>query len=81
MATKRDILIDAARNEGVVGHAADDEPLFVLRASDLSAPGAIRAWATDARQRGVNFTKHASALAVADQMEAWVRKHGSKRPD
>jgi hypothetical protein len=30
-------------------NAADDEPLFVIRASDPAAPGAIRFWAHEAR--------------------------------
>lgn len=81
MATKSEILAALARGEGPLGTAADDEPVFVLRGRDLSAPVAIRVWVADARQRAVPQTKYASALAVAKDMEAYVRKHGSKRPD
>lgn len=81
MATKREIMIGVVKNEGCLGKSADEEPVFILCARDLSAPVAIRAWAADARKRAVPAAKFSSALAVADQMEAWVRKHGSKRPD
>lgn len=81
MATKLDVLIGVVKNEGCLGKSADDEPVFILCGRDLSAPVAVRAWAADARTRGVSAAKHGSALAVADEMDAWVRQHGSKRPD
>lgn len=62
--------------------AADDEPIFVLRASDNIAPDAVRAWASSARCRGVNPKKVKGALEVADAMEKWAKEHGgAKLPD
>lgn len=42
--TKREVLDAANRGEGSLGKAADDEPVFVLRAQDLIAPGTLRVW-------------------------------------
>lgn len=62
--------------------AADDEPIFVLRATDNLAPDTVRAWASSARCRGVNLKKVKDALQVADEMEAWAKKHGgASEPD
>lgn len=60
-------------------NAADDEPLFVLRANDEQAPGIVRAWAyayrSDKQQRGKYFDaairKFEEAIALAGQMERW----------
>lgn len=68
--------------DGCLARAAMDEPIFVLRAQDKSAPGLVRKWAEDFRQHHVKvgtsghplavaITKHTEALEVADAMEAW----------
>lgn len=54
--------------------AADDEPIFVLRAQDLIAPGRVREWAGTAKASGVRKEKVDEALAVADAMEAWPKR-------
>lgn len=54
--------------------AADDEPIFTLRAKDPMAPTQIRAWAIARVEHGVNGPdddKITEALACADAMEAW----------
>jgi hypothetical protein len=73
-------------SEGCFAKAALDEPLFVLRAQDKSAPGIVRAWAEQFRQDHIKagtsghdlaraITKHTDALALAEAMEDWkVRK-------
>src|ERR1700730_449746 len=35
----------AAKGEGCLGKAADDEPVFILRAQDIFAPDLVREWA------------------------------------
>lgn len=45
MGTKSEELKAAAQGRGCLGRAADDEPLFVLRAQDKSAPYVVRHWA------------------------------------
>jgi len=51
--------------------AADDEPIFVLRAADPSAPKAVRAWAFQAEMDGHRREKIVGALQDAADMEAW----------
>ena len=58
--------------------AADDEPIFVLRAQDMLAPDLVRDWATRARATGCPSYKCDEALALADRMEAWPKR---KYPD
>ncbi len=60
--------------------AADDEPIFTLRANDELAPEIVRAWAYEyfdsKKDDRFNVTdaqraKFREALALANQMEAW----------
>ena len=67
-------------NDSCLARARDDEPIFVLRAQDMFAPELVRKWAELAFQ-GTPALKIEEALACADAMEAWVRKHGTKVPD
>ncbi len=51
--------------------AQDDEPIFVLRANDPTAPFAIRKWA---RRRSLvkgNDAKYEEAMKIALDMETW----------
>ena len=66
---------------------SNEEPIFVLRAQDMLAPGLVRDWALLARARGMKpdgtvslalEVKLQEALALADQMEKWPRR---KYPD
>ena len=70
MATKHD--------STCLAKAADDEPIFVLRATDILAEDAVRHWAAHALYKGVPATKVQDALDVADAMREWPRK---KLPD
>ena len=65
---------------------ADDEPLFVLRAQDVTAPVLVRFWATivQAQYKKEGRTipakvKEAEVLAL--QMEEWQKAHTAKIPD
>jgi hypothetical protein len=61
--------------------AADDEPVFVLRANDELAPQIVRCWAEryltqkfhDISPRQIDKVKEAYFLAK--QMEEWKRAH------
>lgn len=55
-----------------------EEPTFVLRAQDLIAGHAVRAWADVAEKIGVDPEKVRSARRIADAMEQWPRR---KVPD
>lgn len=85
MATKRQELI----GNGCLARAAEDEPLFILRAHDKLAPGVVRRWAEDLglqttgdlEAAGRVRPKIEEALQLADNMETWQREHGCKIPD
>lgn len=78
MGLKRDELSDP---NSTLNRAADDEPLFILRANDECAAAIIGAWAlaysrqkrgTGARQMSeAQQAKARSALQIADAMRAW----------
>jgi len=80
MATKIEELT-ANLGKGCLGKAADDEPVFILRAHDETAPATIRYWAQKARVAGSPLEKVHKALDLADEMVAWQNIHGSKFPD
>lgn len=61
--------------------AGDDEPIFVLRAHDVLAPGLVRDWAQQARREGTPEAKCQEAHDCATAMETWQLEHGSKVPD
>ena len=63
---------------GCIAKAADDEPVFVLRAQDRLAPALVRAWAALAKECGCGDAKVAESIKLADAMESWPRR---KFPD
>lgn len=85
----------ALKGEGCLGKAADDEPVFVLRARDIYAPSAVRAWALQlgpgipkptTKQEAIEYEKKVNpkfkeAMEVANTMADWQRINGSKTPD
>lgn len=57
-----------------LNHAAEDEPIFVLRAHDPCAPFAIFAWAGARVKNGKNETDDPEiqeAIQLATEMVAW----------
>lgn len=77
MATKAEELA----TEGCLHKAADDEPVFVLRAQDAAAPYAVLAWASHAEDLGSPPEKVGEARRLARSMLAWQQEHGMKVPD
>jgi len=63
---------------GCYARALPDEPMFILLARDISAPGAIRAWA-DLRLKmpkaEADLSQIEEALATADSFEHWRIDH------
>jgi len=59
--------------------AEDDEPVFVLKATDASAPDLVRRWAVDYKKLKVRLgcfgsreaEKYNDALSTADAMVEW----------
>lgn len=71
--TKQQELVD-----GCIAKAADNEPVFVLRAQDKLAPALVRAWAALAKEHGCPIDKANAAVDVAFAMEKWQTR---KFPD
>ncbi|MGH7748788.1 MAG: hypothetical protein ACREQ5_29105, partial [Candidatus Dormibacteria bacterium] len=78
MANKKQTLELAIDGLGCLGKAADHEPVFVLRAKDRFAPYLIRCWAAEVQAAAGPSEKADHPLQLADQMEQWQRKFGSK---
>lgn len=80
----------AAAGLGCLGKAADDEPVFILRAKDKLAPEVVEFWA--GKLEAAMYTNGASnpmrdsaklkeARSCAHLMRAWQAMNGSKVPD
>ena len=78
MATKREVLDQMLRGEGVLGKTKLDEPIFILRAQDALAAETVERWAIHARSAGVPPDKVTEAFAIAEEMLRW---HTRKMPD
>lgn len=70
-----------------LNRAADDEPLFVLRANDENAPGVVEAWAADyltSKGGWANMTttqreKYNEARKLASGMRIYKMHHNAKQ--
>jgi len=67
--------------ERVLAKVADDEPIFILRASDALAPQVILEWIRLAKRNCVSHAKIVRAKQHADALWSWQLKHGAKLPD
>lgn len=73
---KRDELND---QNSCLNNSEDDEPIFVLKSTDVSAPDTVRRWAVEYKERkgGLlnmspkQFAKYREALQTANDMEDW----------
>ena len=65
MATKKEVLEAAARGEGCLGKAADDEPVFVLRAQDILSVRTIAWWRDELHRRQGPILKVQEANALS----------------
>lgn len=63
---------------GCFAKAAEDEPLFVLRAQDKLAPIVVKLWAELAAHHGAGLEKVHEAKRLAFEMEQWPNR---KYPD
>lgn len=81
MATKAVELARANRGEGCLGKARHDEPVFTLRAQDVTSPEVIEFWIRKVAEKGGAGPKLAQAQADAEAFRAWQAEHGCKVPD
>lgn len=80
MATKFDEIHD---QDSVLSHAADDEPLFILRASDRTAIHVVNTWITIAEFADIPKKKINDAIRLRDMMLNWqsINPQKLKMPD
>ena len=69
--TAKEVRELAARGEGCLGKAADDEPVFVLRAQDCHAADLVEKWAIWVSVSDVSSDKVGEARLIAEQMRRW----------
>ena len=76
-------LPDTKHTSCCIKNAADDEPVFVLRAQDKLAPTLVRLWAQLVMLHEAGGTpKTLRAVELADRMEEWQEATGrAKWPD
>jgi hypothetical protein len=72
---------DYNRIQDPLGKIPEDEPVFLLRASDLLAPDTVRHWADALAEAGGDDNLIQLALAHANAMDLWQAEHGFKLPD
>lgn len=66
----------------VLDASEQNEPVFVLRATDKAAPDVVEWWANRAVAVGAtNHRKLGQALARAAEMRAWAERNGCRIPD
>lgn len=58
-----------------------DEPVFIVRAQDRSAPATMRFWAEENHRNGGDVALSELAEAHADAMEEWQRTHSNNPTD
>ena len=68
----------AAQGKGCLGKAADDEPVFILRAQDMLSADLVESWAIQANALGCPWDKVREAKELAQRMREWPRR---KNPD
>lgn len=80
--TRRSVKMTTKQKEleghGILSKAQDDEPLFILRAQDVTAAATIEYWIKNARSYGVNMEKLAEAERIVVEMRQWPNR---KVPD
>lgn len=67
-----------AQKKGCLGKAADDEPIFILRAQDMLAADLVDQWAIRAKSWGCPEAKVQEAKELANRMRRWTPR---KYPD
>ena len=72
---------DYNRIQDPAGLIPEDEPVFLLRAQDKSAPATLRIWADLNMEHGGDPALSVLAVQWAEKMERWQGKHGSKAAD
>ena len=72
---------DYNRIQDPAGLIPEDEPVFLLRGQDISAPAIVESWARNVESLGASDEIVAAAFEQASKMRAWQMQHGRKVPD
>ncbi|MBD3352790.1 MAG: hypothetical protein GF364_14980 [Candidatus Lokiarchaeota archaeon] len=72
---------DYDRIQDPANKIAEDEPVFLLRAKDQTAPGILMKWATELINRGGDKKMAKMVTDHAVKMVEWQEKNGCKLPD
>ena len=72
---------DYNRIQDPAGLIGEDEPVFLLRAKDKTAPNIVRKWAMEQVNQGSEYACIEVALKWADIMEEWQKENGCKLAD
>lgn len=72
---------DYNRIQDPEGKIPEEEPVFLLRAQDVTAPDVVRYWASRAHAANAEPNIVMAALSQATKMEQWQKEHGNKIPD
>lgn len=72
---------DYDRIQDPAGLIPDDEPVFLLRGQDVSAPSAVRAYAMAFWSAGGSAEMVTLCRDWADEMDAWQKEHREKVAD
>lgn len=67
--------------QDTTGKIATDEPVFLLRAKDETAPDALLAWAHALELSGGDKVAIEATRKHAELMIKWQEKNGCKQPD
>ena len=72
---------DYDRIQDPAGKIGVDEPVFLVRAQDISAPATLRFWAEENHRNGGDIALSELAESTADLMEDWQKSHNAKAAD
>ena len=72
---------DYDRIQDPAGLIPEDEPVFLLRGQDLTAPNTLEYWANRVEALRGNPEIVQKARHHASAMRSWQEKHGGKIPD
>lgn len=88
MWTKKNAMDEAARGEGCLGRARDDEPVFIIVGDDCTMPHVVRDWARRVGDMYLSQGKSIPGKVVeaskfASEIEAWQHDNSGtvKIPD
>lgn len=78
--TQSEVLDEANHGRGPLGRALPDEPVFVLRARDVTFIRVVAYWRSQAALEGTLENKLREAEIVLQDAVEWRKRNGTKVP-